>query len=100
MGKNNINAGFGNIVKEKIDLEQCGIYQMGLTTSEIKEYLKKRAGITKLGRLYEKFNRIAGVNTVGAGRCEFCGKQFSLMYRHDVERFTNLLLKGIPTYFD
>jgi len=84
----------------EMDIENFGIYRMGMTIREIKEYLKKRAGVTKLGHLYEKFCRVAGTNTVSAGRCEFCGKQFSLMYRCDVVRFTNLLLKGTPTYFD
>lgn len=86
--------------KEDIDLDHFGMYNAGLTISEIKEYLKQRAGVTKLGHLYDKFCRIAGVNTVGAGKCEFCGKMFSLMYRHDVERFVDVLLLGKKTYFD
>ena len=86
--------------KEKIDLDHFGMYKAGLTTSEIKGYLKKRAGVTKLGHLYEKFCRIAGVNTVGVGKCEFCGNQFGLMHRHDVERFTSVLLDKKATYWD
>jgi len=86
--------------KEKVDINEFGVYTHGLTGNEIKEYLKKRSGVTKIGNLYRKFLRIAGVNTVATCKCEFCGWEFSLMYRHDVERFADVLFLGKKTYFD
>ena len=86
--------------KIHIDMAQFGQYTQGLTTSEIKDYLRQRAGVTRIGNLYRKFCTIAGVNTVGIGKCKFCGTEFSLMYRWDVERFTSVLLDKQPTYWD
>lgn len=85
---------------ERIFINDYGKYRLGLADLEIKEYLKKRAGTTRLGNLYRKFIRVAGVNTQGVEFCECCGKEIVLMYRWDVERFADKMFLGIPTYFD
>jgi len=77
-----------------IDLEYYGKYMAGLTAKEIKEYLKHRAGVTRLGNLWNKFVRIAGCNTMALVDGQ------ALMYRYDVERFANVLFLGKTTYFD
>jgi len=87
--------------KEEIDIYQFGIYRMGLTDSEIKEYLSLRQGKKKIKDVWKKFCFTAGVNTMAMITCEFCKKNFCLMYRHDVLRFANVVFgvtKG--TYFD
>ena len=76
------------------------MYRMGLTVTEIKEYLKRRGKTKQLGHLYDKFCRIAGVNTQSIGRCEHCKKEFGLMYRYDVERFASVLIDKKSTYWD
>ena len=86
--------------KEKLDLEYYGDYRVGLTTKEIKEYLKQRTGVARLGRLYIQFCKVAGINTTGVVFTQCCGKSVSLIYRYDVERFIDLMLEGTPTYFD
>lgn len=83
-----------------INPDSCGIYKLGLTEKETKQYIKDSAGTTRLGNLYKKFCKIAGVNTMGMVSCECCGKTLVLWYRCDVERFTDQLLTGKPTYFD
>jgi hypothetical protein len=85
----------------KIDIQHFGEYARGLTENEVKEYLKTRAGATKLGDLYKRFCKIAGPgNTMGLVTCEFCKKEFGVMYRYDVERFANTLFDGTPTFWD
>ena len=94
MGVGNMKRGNMNRRNSKIDINKYGKYEWGLTDKEIKQYLKDRARVTRIGNLYKKFCKIAGVNTVPVYR------GIALMYRHDVERFTDQLLLGTPTYFD
>jgi len=84
----------------KCIIEDYGDYRGGLTINEIKEYLKKRACATRLGRLYIQFCKIAGINTMGVIVTQCCGKRMTLMYRSDVKRFADLMFEGTPTYFD
>jgi len=83
-------------MKKTIDIYNFGIYTDGLTHKEIKQYLKLRSGKKRLGNLYTKFTKIAGVNT-----CVMNDIGEILMYRHDVERFADVLF-GVTktTYFD
>lgn len=77
------------------DLNNYGIYRLGLLYEEIDDYLKVRAGKLDIKKLRKQFNQIAGRNTMGMapdGR--------ALMYRHDVERFADVLFEGKGTYFD
>lgn len=86
-----------------IDLKYYGKYRLGLTNSEIREYLKLRADSKKIGQLYRKFSQITGVNTMAVTQEYNKAGQLipiSLMYRHDVERFADVLFEGKPTYFD
>lgn len=85
---------------QKVDISCFGDYTTGLSNSEIDKYLMRRANTEAITRIRERFNKIAGVNTVGVHQCEMCGKQMSLMYRHDVERFADVLFLGKGTYFD
>jgi len=88
------------IKKDEVDLTYFGNYRMGLTDKEIKEYLKKRAGVNRLGSLYRQFTKIAGVNTGALVITDCCKKEVYLMYRHDVKRFADVLFLGTTTYFD
>ena len=82
-----------------IDIEQHGMYRMGLTCSEIESYLAQRAKEAKKKmshkRMYARFCRIAGTNT---GAIAEDGAM--LMYRLDVKRFAELMFEGKRTYFD
>lgn len=77
------------------DINDFGDYRMGLTSTEIDIYLQKRTGKRKIKRIRAKFNKAAGINTMAIGP-----QGQTLMYRHDVVRFTDLILDGRPTYFD
>ena len=86
------------------DIDEYGIYRQGLTTEEIKYYLKIRARNTKLAkrtvtRLYRAFTDITGVNTMAIVTLEN-GTEEMLMYRHDVKRFSEVLFDSISTYWD
>jgi hypothetical protein len=84
-----------------IKITHYGKYTQGLTSSEIEDYLRARANKIAVKRLYKKFCNIAGVNTMAMYGCPNCEYQTSLMYRHDVKRFSDVLFvvtKG--TYFD
>lgn len=80
---------------QEIDIETIGDYRMGLIDKEIELYIGIRANTLNTKRLLAKFNKIAGVNTCAVGP-----QGQSLMYRHDVKRFTDKLLLGTPTYWD
>ena len=82
------------------ELRSYGTYRLGLTREEIKDYLRARANKIRVEKLYKEFCKIAGVNTMGVYTCPDCGMHKSLMYRHDVKRFADVLFKGIPTYWD
>ena len=73
-----------------------GVYRMGLTGDEIKDYIRVRANNLNINYLWDKFCSIAGCNT---GSMSPDG-QF-LMYRWDVLRFADVLFgKTDYTYFD
>jgi hypothetical protein len=106
------------------DIEQVGIYRAGLTGEEIKKYitdfyfsmtdaqkekflgfgLKKENYNISPDILYVKFCNVSGVNTQGVItiQCEECkcSKMVSLMYRHDVERYTKKMFFRTQTCFD
>jgi hypothetical protein len=81
--------------KTEVDIEQFGEYRLGLTSAEITYYLQLRTGRQHVKRLVTRFNKEAGVNTMAIGP-----QGQPLMYRHDVLRFTDLILEGKETYFD
>lgn len=97
----------------KIDIRNYGKYRLGLMNDEVADYLHMRAiqckpenacldfgPQTKLlskkqvARLANKFYEIAGANT-----CAVIDG-ISLMYHHDVERYSDLLFNGTATYWD
>lgn len=89
-----------------IDIYNFGKYVEGLTNNEIRHYLflrykeknnKKLSGTKKM-YLFKRFCKIAGANTVTGKFIN--GKLISLMYRHDVERFADVMFKNKLTYFD
>jgi hypothetical protein len=79
------------------ELEHYGDYRLGLTSDEINDYLRIRS--CKVGNalkaLRKLFNKVAGCNT-----CAITHSGKVLMYRDDVLRFTNAVLRGTPTFFD
>ena len=86
------------------DIDRYGIYLQGLSTQEIKYYLKIRARNTRfskqsVNKLYTAFCVVAGVNTAAIVTLED-GSEISLMYRWDVERYVLKLLEGTETYWD
>ena len=84
----------------RVQLERFGTYCSGLTSEEIKDYLRVRTGKLRIEQVYKQFCKIAGVNTMSSATCPYCQRLIGLMYRHDVERFADALLGKIPTYFD
>jgi len=91
-----------------LDINNFGKYRVGLTKQEIKEWLKvrwnellplKSVPLKKINKAtWKKFNEIAGCNTCGF---VVANKNIvHLMYRWDVERFTNQLFDNKETYFD
>jgi len=96
-----IQSKFYTTKEGELDLAHYGQYKMGLTTNEIKDYLIVRSGKLNIEKLYKKFVDISGVNTVAIYTCPDCKKKTVLIYRHDVQRFSNVLF-GITkeTYFD
>jgi len=90
--------------QEISDIYHYGVYRRGLTSEEIKRYLKIRARTDSkvkksVKTLAKQFNKVAGINT---GAVEFLEDKtpVSLMYRHDVKRFADKLFLGKETYFD
>ena len=89
-----------------INITKFGKYKAGLTSKEIKIYLRERLNELNQFNVYKKcpvdvikrFNEVAGVNTMASKVIN--GKHTSLMYRHDVERFANYMFCKVPTYFD
>ncbi len=77
------------------DITNYGHYRLGLTSDEINEYLRTRTRKKNITILRQKFNKVAGVTTMALGP-----EGQILMYRHDVQRFTNVVLLNKPTYFD
>jgi len=92
MKKNKLNM---QVEKEIFNIYNFGDYRLGLTNKEINMYLQKRTGKNRIKRLRAKFNKVAGINTMSIGP-----QGQALMYRHDILRFTNLILEGRSTYFD
>lgn len=82
--------------KNEPNIWNYGVYRLGLTREEIKNYIRARANKMDVDDLLEKFNEIAGCNTMAGtpdGKC--------LMYRHDVIRYADVLFgKTDYTYFD
>ena len=87
-------------LEKEQSIEEYGIFKHGMTVQEVNEYLKERNKKYKIRNVYNKFGKIAGVNTGALVICPECGKQISLMYRHDVLRFADKLFLGKETYFD
>jgi hypothetical protein len=91
-----------------LDINEFGKYRLGLTNDEIKEWLKLRYNeilswrgepIKKINKIiWDKFCKIAGINTMAVITVN--RHKVTLMYRHDVERFTDQLYLKKETYFD
>lgn len=80
---------------QNIDIQYFGDYRIGLTAKEIEKYLGIRANTMSTKKLYRDFCKISGVNTCGVGP-----QGQGLMYRYDVQRFSDKLLLGTPTHWD
>lgn len=83
-----------------IKIQFYGTFRGGLTQEEIKDYLRARVNQVRIETVYKKFCENAGVNTMTGYNCPCCDYSTGLMYRHDVQRFTDLTLEGKATYFD
>jgi hypothetical protein len=81
--------------KQVIDINEFGDYRLGLTGKEIQDYLFCRAPRRNQTKLRKDFVKTAGCNT---GALTSTG--ISLMYRHDVKRFADVVLLKKKTYFD
>jgi hypothetical protein len=89
----------------KVDINNYGIYRLGLTQAEVVDYLhirelqrgryKSLLKLEKINKLYEKYAEIAGANTCAVVN------GIILYYRHDVLRYSDVLF-GITksSYFD
>lgn len=82
-------------INPPVDIDYFGDYRLGLTAEEIDEYLRRRTGKKNLKKIRSDFDKTAGVNT-----CAIGPQGQTLMYRHDVKRFADVVLLNKPTYFD
>ena len=84
---------------KEIDIYSSGIFRGGLSSEEVNNYLIARSNKINIKKLRKKYDEIAGVNT-----CEVVcanGKSIILYFRHDVERFADVLFKKTKsTYWD
>ena len=83
---------------EKIDINKFGAYKEGLSFEEIREYLKKRAGVKQIGDLFKRFGKIA-VGKTGVFGKDKDGHSVPLMFRSDVELFADIMF-GKDNIFD
>jgi argonaute-like protein implicated in RNA metabolism and viral defense len=98
--KKTFNSESIRIIDNPFDTKNYGVYKFGMTSEEIKKYLKAINIKYKIKNTYKKFCKIAGINTMALIKSPCCNKEISLMYYHDVERFARALFVGTPTYFD
>ncbi len=87
----------------KLSLASFGVYNRGLTKEEIVEYLKARANKLSIKKELKQFNELLSGSTCGSTTVfNAKGKKEIklLIYRHDVERFADVVFDNIPTYFD
>jgi len=89
-----------------MDINKFGKYKEGLTSEEIKAYLRERLNMMDQFNTYKKcpvdvvkrFNKAAGCNTMS---CKMINRKMTpLMYRCDVERYADVIFLGKTTYFD
>ena len=78
-----------------INIQNFGHYRHGLSSVEINTYLRMRTGQKIIAPLRQKFNEAVGITTMAIGP-----QGQTLMYRHDVQRFADVVLLNKPTYFD
>lgn len=82
------------LVNGDYDLANYGVYRLGLTYSEVNDYIIARSGTVNTKRIINKFWMLFGINT-----CAVCN-DVVLYYRHDVKRFADLMFLNKKTYFD
>jgi len=83
------------------DIYRYGIFRSGLTLEEVDAYLLVRSGKTVgIKKLRKQFSDLFGCGTAPLVVCPRCKKNICLLYRHDVERFANVMFENTPTYFD
>ena len=87
-------------MNKEINILWYGQYRHGLTRDEVDEYLKERNRKKKIKKYRLKFNKLFGIQTCGVFVCPDCGKEKTLLYRHDVERIADLVFDGKKTYWD
>ena len=88
----------------QIDINNYGIYRLGLTNAEVTDYLhmrclqkrriKRLLTLREIQDIQKKFNVIAGANTCASVN------GIILHYRWDVQRHSDVLFEKISTYFD
>lgn len=77
-------------------LEHYGEYRVGITDEELEDYLRARSGKVNIEKLIKKYWDVAGCNT-----CGLTSDSRVLHYRHDVQRYSDVLFGKIKsTYFD
>lgn len=79
-------------------LQDYGAFDRGLTDYEINDYLRVRANTMNIGSYRRKLNNALSGSTCPVANVN--GTEVLLIYRHDVERFSDSIFDGIPTYFD
>ena len=81
-----------------LQLDHYGIFNAGLIESEIDDYLRMRANSLNIAQVKKRFN-----NELRGSTCQCVildGKEYILVYRHDVQRFADAIFNGKKTYFD
>lgn len=87
---------------KKIDIEDFGVFRMGLSSDDVRAYLRARAGRKQIPDLIRKFNKEFGCQTCPVADFKIKGKRqiVILMYRHDVEHVADFIFNGTPYLWD
>lgn len=80
------------------DVYSFGVFKDGLTTEEVKDYLRVKKGTWNVESLYKKYFQESRGDT--SMFVQVNGAFVNLIYRWDVERHTQAILTGTKTYFD
>jgi len=84
----------------KPDIYSYGVFKIGITSTEAKDYLQIYLGLdgSQLTRALDKYWDEFGAQTCPCVSVN--GQMVTLYYRHDIERIADSIYQGKPTYFD
>jgi hypothetical protein len=80
------------------DIYSYGVFKVGVSSTEIDEYLQVRLNTLNIKRVRQAVNGAFSGSTCPVA--SFNRQSVCLFYRHDVQRFADLVISKTPTYFD